>query len=42
MDNANQKNYTYAENSLAKINKVMKNDNKKYLLNEGKLSASEY
>ena len=40
MNNANQKNYV--ENSLAKINKVMKNSNKKYLLNEGKLSATEY
>ena len=40
MNNANQKNYV--ENSLAKINKVMKNCNKKYLLNEGKLSATEY
>ena len=40
MNNANQKNF--AENSLAKINKVMKNDNKKYLLNEGKLWANEY
>ena len=36
MNNAN-----YAENSLAKINKVLKNNNNN-LLNEGKLSASEY
>jgi len=40
MNNANEKNY--AENSLARINKVMKNDNKKYLLNESKLSPGEY